>query len=74
MAARENTREGTPPAFENLLSYEKAAEWLGGSVSPFTLRSWVQQGKLTKYKLGRRVLLDRNELAALVQTGARVAK
>ena len=32
-----------------------------------TLRHWVRQGRLAKFKLGRRVLLDQAEIDSLIE-------
>ena len=36
-------------------------------LSHWTVRAWLSQGKLTRYKLGGRTLVDRNELSALIR-------
>jgi excisionase family DNA binding protein len=48
-----------------LLSVEQAAELLG--ISPWTVRSYIRQGKLRAVRIGRRVLLEEAELARFVE-------
>jgi excisionase family DNA binding protein len=54
---------------EQLLSVDKAAEVL--SVSPWTVRAWIQQGKLGSAKLGSRRLVPQSEVEKLI-SGASV--
>lgn len=49
---------------KRLLSVWEAAQYLG--VSHRTLWTWVQQGRIPHRRLGRRVLLDRVQLDALI--------
>jgi hypothetical protein len=44
-----------------LHSIESAAEFLGG-LSPWTIRAWLSQGKLTRVKVGSRTMLREQEL------------
>ena len=62
-----------------LHSVESAAEFLGG-LSPWTIRRWLSDGKLTRIKVGGRTMLLEAELIAMArpetpaQTAARNAK
>jgi excisionase family DNA binding protein len=47
-----------------LLSIEKAAQVL--SVSPWTVRAWITQGKLGSAKLGTRRLVPESEIERLI--------
>jgi excisionase family DNA binding protein len=49
---------------ESLKSVEKAAEFL--SISPFTVRAYLRDGKLKPTRIGRRVLLRQEELERFV--------
>jgi hypothetical protein len=44
-----------------LHSIESAAEFLGG-LSPWTIRAWLSQGKLTRVKVGSRTMVLEKEL------------
>jgi len=55
---------------DKLLNVEKAAEVL--SVSPWTIRAWITQGKLGSIKLGSRRLVPEAEIQRLI-TEARVS-
>jgi len=44
------------------------------SVSPWTIRKWIKQGKLTATRLGRRVCVTPQALAKLVRDGTRTKK
>ncbi len=50
---------------EALLSIDKAAEKL--SLSSWTLRLWIRQGKLHPVRLGRRILLEEKELQRFIR-------
>ena len=50
-----------------LKSVHQAAELLG--ISPWTVRSYIRDGKLKPVRLGRRVLLAEDELERLVAEG-----
>lgn len=41
-------------------SIVEAAEMLG--VKPPTIRAWIAQRRIPYYRMGRRIILDRNEL------------
>jgi len=41
------------------------------SLSPWTLRAWIKQGKLQATRLGRRVVLTPEALRRLVEEGTR---
>lgn len=49
-----------------LHSVESAAEFLGG-VSPWTIRAWLTQGKLTRIKVGARTMVLEQELIGLAR-------
>ena len=55
-----------------LFNIKEAASKL--KVSPFTLRSWIYEGKLAPVKLGRRVLLTERELERFIDEGKRQGK
>lgn len=49
---------------DRLISIEKTAEVLG--VSPWTVRAWINQGKLGSAKLGSRRLVPESEIQSLI--------
>jgi hypothetical protein len=49
-----------------LHSIESAAEFLGG-LSPWTIRAWLSQGKLTRVKVGSRTMVLETELIEIAQ-------
>lgn len=49
---------------ESLISIDKAADILG--LSPWTIRAWITQGKITSAKLGARRLIPQSELDRLI--------
>lgn len=49
-----------------LHSMESAGQFLGG-ISPWTIRRWVTQGKLTRVKVGSRTMVREDELLAIVR-------
>ncbi len=49
-----------------LHSIESAAEFLGG-LSPWTIRRWLTDGKLTRVKCGARTMLMESELIAMAK-------
>ena len=51
---------------DRLHSVESAAEFLGG-VSPYTIRAWLTEGKLTRVKIGRLTRIRESELLALIK-------
>ncbi len=51
------------------LDIESAAKAI--SVSPWTIRKWISQGKLPATRLGRRVCVTPEALQALVEKGTR---
>ena len=51
---------------QRLLSIDEAAARLG--VSKYTLRGWLFQRRLPHVKLGRRVLVDPNDLDRFIET------
>jgi len=50
------------------LSIKEAAELV--SLSPWTIRKWISQGKLAATKLGRRVCVTPDALRKLVEQGS----
>lgn len=54
-----------------LKSVEEAAGLLG--ISPWTVRSYIREGKLGPVRLGRRVLVEEAELERLVAEGKAIA-
>jgi len=52
------------------LSIAEAAERLLG-ISPYTLRSWLRQGRIPYHRLGRRIVLDQADVEAFL-AGCRV--
>jgi excisionase family DNA binding protein len=52
---------------ESLLSIERAAEILG--ISAWTVRKYVRTGKIRPVRIGRRVLLEEQELRRIVDEG-----
>lgn len=51
----------------DFLTVEEAAEAL--RLQPVTIRLWIRKGKLPAYHAGRRLLLRRADVAALVKPG-----
>ena len=49
-----------------LHSIESAAAFLGG-LSPWTIRRWLSDGKLTRVKVGSRTMVQEAELIAMAQ-------
>jgi hypothetical protein len=49
-----------------LHSIESAATFLGG-LSPWTIRRWISDGKLTRVKVGSRTMVQEAELIAMAQ-------
>ena len=54
--------------FEKLYSVPEAAKLLGG-LSPWTLYTWLGQGRLQRTKVGSRTMIKESELARLVEEG-----
>lgn len=50
---------------------ERVAERLG--VSAWTVRTWIRAGRLSSYKVGRRVLISEEEISDLLSAGYRPA-
>ena len=55
---------------QHLFSVGEAAELLG--ISPWTVRAYIGKGKLAPVRLGRRVLLEEEELERFVATAKSV--
>jgi len=49
-----------------LHSIESAAQFLGG-VSPWTIRRWLSDSKLTRVKVGSRTMVREDELIAMAK-------
>jgi excisionase family DNA binding protein len=58
-------------ATDRLHSVESAAEFLGG-VSPYTIRAWLTQGRLTRIKVGRRTMVRESELLTQIHEQKKV--
>jgi excisionase family DNA binding protein len=54
---------------EPLYSIESAAKNL--SLSPWTIRAYIRQGKIKPVRIGRRVLLTEAEIRRLIEHGLR---
>ena len=54
---------------KKLLSVLATAELL--SISPWTVRSYIKQGKLRPVRIGRRVLLQQEEIQRFVESGTK---
>ena len=52
---------------ESLKSIEEAAESL--ALSPWTVRLYVRQGKIRPVRIGRRVLIEPQEIRRIVEQG-----
>jgi hypothetical protein len=53
---------------ENLFSVKESARKLGG-ISPWTVYSWLSQGKLQRTKVGGRTMIRESELARVIRDG-----
>jgi excisionase family DNA binding protein len=53
---------------DQLLSIDRTAELL--SVSPWTVRAWITQGKLGSAKLGSRRLVPQSEVERLISNAS----
>lgn len=53
-------------ALEKLYSVEEAAQKLGG-LSPWTIQSWLSQGRLRRTKVGRRTMIAESELERFIE-------
>ena len=53
---------------ENLFSVKESARKLGG-LSPWTVYSWLSQGKLQRTKVGGRTMIRESELAKVIRDG-----
>jgi excisionase family DNA binding protein len=52
---------------EPLQSIESAAKTL--SLSPWTVRAYIRQGKIRPVRIGRRVLIESQEIDRIVEEG-----
>jgi excisionase family DNA binding protein len=57
---------------EALLTIERAAEALG--ISPWTVRKYVANGKLRPVRIGRRVLIEPDEIRRIIEEGRNSAR
>jgi len=57
---------------DRLHSVKSAAEFLGG-VSPYTIRAWITEGRLTRIKVGRLTRVRESELLAMIKPESRKA-
>jgi len=53
---------------EQLLDLKQASDMLGLSI--YTISNWVQKRKIAHVKLGRRVLIKRTDIEALIEKGS----
>ena len=56
---------------EGLMTIDQTAEYMG--LSAWTVRYWIRTGKLPSVKLGRRILIEREELNRLVAENRQAA-
>jgi excisionase family DNA binding protein len=52
---------------EPLQSIESSATWLG--ISPWTVRKRVRQGQIRTVRIGRRVLIEPDEIRRIIEEG-----
>lgn len=55
---------------ENLYSVAEAAKKLGG-ISPWTVYTWLSQGKLQRTKVGGRTMISESELGKVINVGGK---
>jgi excisionase family DNA binding protein len=53
------------------MSVEESAQAL--SLSPWTIRKYIEEGKIKAVKIGRRVLIEPSELQRLIEEGRKKA-
>ena len=53
---------------EGLLSVKEAAKRLG-DISPWTIYSWLSQGRLKRTKVGSRTMIRESELQKVIEDG-----
>lgn len=51
-----------------LLTLDRAVAELEGAVALGTLRDWIKRGRLVAYRPGKRVLIRRADLLALIES------
>jgi hypothetical protein len=51
---------------DKLHSIESGAEFLGG-ISPWTIRAWLSQGRLSRVKIGARPMVRESELLQMIR-------
>jgi excisionase family DNA binding protein len=69
---RVNTWKGVMGQDKRLLSVGETAARFG--VSPWTVRDWIAQRKLTRVKIGRRVLVPESEIERVIERGTQPAR
>jgi excisionase family DNA binding protein len=69
--AHKNAAEEDQSSMESLQSVDKAAETL--SVSPWTVRAYIRQGKVRPVRIGRRVLIEPEEIRRIIEEGRSAA-
>jgi len=69
MAKKHTTRHEAETL--RLIPLRRAAEQLG--VSPWTLRRWTRQGRVTSVRLSNRLFIPESELRAVIQRNLRPA-
>jgi excisionase family DNA binding protein len=57
---------------ETLHSVQKVAETL--SLSPWTIRKYIYEGKIKAVRIGRRVLIESEEISRLIAEGRRISE
>jgi excisionase family DNA binding protein len=62
-----NVNEEEQKNMEALLTIERAAETLG--ISPWTVRKYVANDKLRPVRIGRRVLIEPEEIRRIIEEG-----
>jgi len=55
---------------EMLFSVKESAKKLGG-ISPWTIYSWLSQGKIQRVKIGSRTMIAESELLRVIREGAK---
>lgn len=55
---------------DKLYSVSDAAEFLGG-LSPWTIHSWLAQGRLQRTKVGSRTMIRESELLKVIRDGGK---
>jgi excisionase family DNA binding protein len=61
------SRKSAPALLGQLMSVEEAAKRLGG-ISVWTVRAWIQQGRIEKTKVGDRVMVTSSALERFLES------